>query len=148
METLRQTLLDLLTNDPGLSAILTGGVLDASTLPEDGGGAGSAPRQTGNVRIKPYAVVRWRARNRMHEGVQKFRAGNGTVEIYNYQQRGYDIIDQAIDQEITLLDDAYLNVTDRALVHLTYIHDSPEIPTTELGLAPCRFVRFDVVDFR
>lgn len=148
METLRQTLLDLLKNDTALSAILTGGVMDASELPDDGGGAGSAPRDLGNVRIKPYAIIRWRAGSRMHGDIPGFRASSRAVEIYNHQQRGYDVIDQAIEREIDLLDNAYLNVADRTLAHLTFIHESPEIPTRELGLIPARFVRFMVVDFR
>lgn len=148
MGTLRQTLLNLLLNDPTLQGLLPGGILDASTLPDDGGGAGSAPRQAGNVRIQPYAIVRWRATNRMHADIKKFRAGQGTVEIYNHQQHGYDVIDAAIDREIALLDDAYLQVTDRQLAHLTYAYDSPEIPSKSLGLIPTRFVRFELVDFR
>lgn len=148
MATLRQALFELLTNDPTLQSILTGGVFHAENLPDDGGGAGSAPRDPGNVRIKPYAIIRWRASARTNADVQKFRSGQGSVEIYNHQQHGYDIIEQAVAREIALLDDTYLTVSDRQLAHFIYMHESAEIPTKELGLIPCRFARFQLIDFR
>lgn len=146
MPPLRQAVRELLANDVTLAAILTGGVRDAETLPQDGGGAGSAPRQTGGVRVAPYAVIRWRSRNRMDTGVNDFVAGRGTLEIYNHQDVGYDIIELAMQREIVLLNNKYLTATDRQMVHVLWVQNSEEVPTKASGIAPVRFVRFEVID--
>lgn len=148
MPTLRELVKSTLTGDATLTALLPGGFMDANDLPQDGGGAASAPRQADAVRINPFGIIRYRAGSRTQADVPSLRSGRQSIEIYVYEDVGYGVIDAAIDRLIVLLDNTYLYPTDRAIVHLLHSFDSEEIPAEEFGNAPSRFARFDIVSTR
>jgi len=148
MPTLRELLQSTLTADATLTALLPGGFMDANDLPQDSGGAASAPRQGDGIRINPFGIIRYRAGNRTQADVPSLRSGQQSIEIYVYEDVGYGVIDAAIDRLITLLDNTYLYPTDRAIVHLLNSFESEEIPAEEFGNAPSRFVRFQTVSTR
>lgn len=148
MPTLRELVKSTVEADATLTALLPGGFMDANDLPQDGGGAGSAPRQADEVRINPFGIIRYRAGNRTQADVPSLRSGQQSIEIYVYEDVGYGVIDAAIDRLITLLDNKYLYPSDRAIVHLLHTFDSEEIRAEEFGNAPSRFVRFQTVSIR
>lgn len=146
MAVFREVLKTTLTSDAALMLILTGGVQDASTQPQDGGGASSLPTESNGVTVKPFASIRFGS-SRM-AGVQKINAQAGSVELYFYQDTGYDKIEQAITRALALLNDQYLSADDRALAHLSQPFISGDTMAEELGNLPCRFLRFAVTDIR
>jgi hypothetical protein len=144
MVALRALIKQTLEADAPLMVLLPGGILDADELPRDGGGSASAPRQADEIRINPFAIVRTRDGNRTQMEIPARVTERETYEIYLYQDVGYDVIEQAIRRVIAVLNNQYLNATDRALAHLLYTFTSGEIPAEEFENAPCRFVRFQV----
>lgn len=146
MPTLREVVKNTLEADVILTGILPGGIFDASELPQDGGGASSAPRQSDGVRINPYAIIRWG--NSAGYPPHKVYAEQGSVEIYFYQDTGYAIIEQAISRVKALLNDVYLEASDRVLAHVSFAFNSREVPADELGGAPCQFSRYSIIHVR
>lgn len=145
MATLRAAIKSTLTGDAPLMALLTGGVLDAQDLNFTGEGAYEAPREADGVTLKAHAVVRWGERSPTGRAV-KVRAKLETVEIYVYQDTGFDVIESAILRMCSLLEDTYVTTDDRALAHITeQSFVSGELPAEELGNAACKFVRFFIV---
>lgn len=146
MATLRQAFKSALTNDATLTALLTGGILDSSVdLDYTGEGASQAPREADEITLKPHAVIHWGGRS-PNGAARKVRGKLETVEVYVYQDTGFDVIESAILRMCSLLEDQYLSVTDRALAHITeQSFTSGELPAEELGNAACKFVRFFVV---
>lgn len=145
MAVLRDVLLTTLSADATLAALLTGGVLDVSTMPQDQGGAGSAPRESDGITIMPHARVRfisatpirparlWRLSPKLHG-----------VEVYLYQPRGYDSIDAAMRRLETLLHDTYLDADDTRLAHFEFAFESTDLTAEELEGAAMRFCRFTI----
>lgn len=146
MATLRQTLKTTLEGDATLTAILPGGILDSDDMPQDGGGASSAPRTSDGVQINPFAVIRLGASNAF--GSRKVGAERESAEIYFYQDTGYDLIERAIGRVKTLLHDEYLEGDDRQIAHFLYTFSSQEVPADELGEVPCRFSRYQINTIR
>ena len=141
MAVLRDVLRTTLSGDETLAALLTGGVLDVSTMPADQGGAGDAPRESNGV-IKPHARVKLNGGPAM----QPWRLSPllNTAEIYVYQPKGYATIDAALDRVKVLLHDAYLSSDDTQLAHLVHAYVSPDLVADELGGAAMRFTRFNL----
>lgn len=148
MTVLTEVVKNTLANDATLAALLTGGVFDAEDEQRAGGGAKSAPRLADGARVEPYAMLRWRAANRMADAVNALMPERETLEIYNYQNKGYVTIHQAIAREMKLLNDQYLAAEDREIAHFLYLFTSGEVPAPEVGKAPCKFVRFQIVTIR
>lgn len=143
---LREEFKALLKTDDALNAILTGGIEDAQDRPQDGGGQGSVPRESDGVTILPHAVIRW-GPDTEYPPIQ-IGAELGTVEVYLYQDTGYDAIEAAISRMKSLLNHRYMQVDDREFVHVRQIFVSGETVADELGGAPTRFVRYAVVHVR
>lgn len=148
MGTLRTEIKAALTGNAALMAVLTGGVLDAQDLPHDGGGAGSAPRLADRVQVKPYAVIRWGSDTGYQQDSNALGAGRETFEVYIYQHKGYDTIEDAVGKIKALLNDQYITATDRAIAHVLYVQTSGELPSKELGMASCKFSRYQVIHIR
>lgn len=148
MGTLREEIKTTLTGNAPLNAVLTGGILDAEDLPHDGGGAGSAPRLADTVRVEPYAVIRWGNDTSYQADSNALGAGRELFEVYIYQHKGYVTIEQAVGMIKTLLHDQYITATDRAIAHVLYVQTSGELPSKELGMASCKFIRFQVIHIR
>lgn len=144
MATLRNVFRTTLEADATLSALLTGGIFDASELDYTGQGAMQAPRESDGVQLKPHAVIRWTVSTPIGSS---FKVGGEaeTVEVYVYQDVDYDVIESAIIRMKVLLDDVYLTADNRALAHVNKVFTSGEIPAEELGMASSRFVRFTII---
>ena len=139
---IRQALEQYLEADTALMALLTGGVFDADDLPQEGMGQGWVPRLPDSPRIAPFCVVAWKSTNRF--GQFQLRAGVQTLEIYVYQDTGYDTIKQATTRLIELLDDSYWTVSDQSKTHFEWTTTGPETMDDGLADAPLQFVRFEV----
>lgn len=141
MAVLRDVLRTTLAGDATLAALLTGSVLDVSTMPPDQGGAGDAPRAANGV-IKPHARVKMIGGPAMEPW--RLSPKLTSVEIYVYQAKGYATIDAAIARIGEMLHDRYLNADDFALAHLIHAYFSPDLVADELGGAAMRFTRFSL----
>lgn len=146
MSDFRTALRTTLESDTVLMTLLTGGVWDASELPRDGGGESTFSRETDGVRLKPIAVIRFRASSVYSANL--IGAERGTLELYFYQDIGYDVIEQAITRAKTLLNHVFITADDRALAQLEYDFTSGDVPGAELSDAACRFMRFAVYEIR
>lgn len=142
MATLHNAFKAVLTSDSTLMALLTGGIFDAAVLDYTGEGASQAPRQSDGVTLKPHAVIRWGA-GTPNGSSYKVAGEVESVEVYVYQDTGYDVIESAILRMRTLLGDRYLTTDDRALAHvLKTPFKGPQITEEALGMAACQFDRF------
>lgn len=146
MAVFRDVLRTTLENDAPLAAILTGGVFDASELPQDGGGMSSFGRTADGITLKPMLVIRFRASNQFSASL--INAERGTLELYFYQDVGYDQIELALTRTKALINHVFLTAADRAIAHLEYAYTSGDLMAEEMGDAPCRFMRFIVTDIR
>lgn len=136
--TLRQTLED----DATLAGLLTGGVFDASELPDDGltPGMTGSPWGSDGV-LQPCAVIRWRGQNpfgpHWETGSERI-----FVEVYLYGMR--TSIDSAADRLNVLLNAAILSADSRN-VRIKKAGGALEVPTPELGNVNGRMCRFQAV---
>jgi len=141
MPPLREALKAHLTSDSTLTALLTGGVLDADALPMDGGGAGSLPLAVDGVSVRPFAVLRWRGTSAKEI---PWKTERRTLEVYIYQERGYDIIEQAKRRIKGLLIRQMVKADDAAICMFHWVQDSGEFASPELGNLACEMSRFFV----
>lgn len=142
MTTLRTAVKELLEADAMLSALLTGGVLDADDLPRDGGGVDYAPRDATGVRIAPFAVLRWKQSTPFDS--QHVRAEKQTLEVYLYADSGYSTIESAANRVKSILHQSQVNGDDRSLVTVLYVYQSSELVADELNQCPMQFQRYEV----
>ena len=140
MATLREAIINLLSADSTLSALLTGGVFNAEDFSFDGGGSDEIPRQADGVLIDPFGIIRFGDSDKFGPRDVKGRMQN--IEIYVYDNVGYTTIDAAIDRLDALLDQVRITADDRQLAYLEYAHDSKELDAPELEGVACRFIRF------
>lgn len=147
MATIEAVLKQTLTNDATLAAILTGGVFDASVFPFDQGGVDKVPRDTDGIAAIPFAIIRWQASNRTGE-ITAIGGELGTVEIYLYQDTGYDQIELAVSRIKTLLNRQELSGSTRQLAYFEYGYTSGEMNAEELGGIACKFSRYSVTQVR
>ena len=142
MAGLRQVFRTTLENDASLGALLTGGIFDAEELDYTGESASSAPREADGVTLKPHAVIRWGSGS-PSGNAYKVAGELETVEVYVYQDTGYDVIERAILRMRTVLGDQYLAADDRALAHVSkQPFKGPQTVDDALEMAACQFVRF------
>lgn len=145
MPTLRETVKSTLEADATLMALLTGGVFDSQDFDFTGEGMRDAPKETDGVSMAPHAVVHFGERS-PNGNARKVRGKLENLEIYVYQDTGFDVIEGAIIRMCSLLEDKYLSTSDRALAHITEdSFTSGELAAEELGYCPSKFVRFFVV---
>ena len=140
MATLRETLKTFLNADTLLAALLTGGVLDSSDLPEGASSIRDVPHE--GAKIKPFAMLRWRGTtNKEVMGLTERR----TVEIYLYQHRGFTTIERAKRRIKTILHRTQLPAADAsiAMFHWSGL-DTGEFPANELGGASADMSRYYV----
>ncbi len=141
MATLREAVKTLLEGDSTLMSLLTGGVLDASDLSFDGGGMDELPHEDESSLIKPCAIIRWQDADQFGSNLQ-IRGRVQAVEIYVYENSGYNTIDSALNRLSALLDQVRVNADDRQLAYFVYSHESREMNAPELAGIPFRFMRF------
>lgn len=140
--TLQATLRTTLEADVTLTGLLTGGIFDASELPEDGltPGMTNTPWDAYGV-LQPCAVIRWRGQNPYgpHWDLGSERL---FFEVYLYGARSS--IDSAADRLNVLLN-AVIVVADSRNVRIKKAGGALEIPTPELGNVNGRMLRFQAV---
>lgn len=146
MATLAEAVTTLLNGDATLSALLTGGVFNAESFSFDGGGADEAPYESNGILIQPFAVVRFREADVVNP--VKVGAEMQSVEVYIYDNVGYDTIESALSQIKSLLNFIDVVADDRSLAYFQCTHISSEIDAPELGNVPCKFIRFTNLQIR
>lgn len=146
MATLRNATRTLLENDAALKLLLTGGIMDASELPLDGGGSSSVPLDTNGVTAKPFAVLRWGDENETSYAV--LEAEDQALEVYVFGAIGYAVIDSAISRIKRLLNRQILYPDDREMASFHYVYASREMAADEFGGLPARFMRFIITHIR
>ena len=126
--------------DATLIAILTGGIYDASELPEDGLTPAAAPGAYTGTRLKPCAVIRFRNQNETQiVGASKRRF----FEIYFYQGVGQSSIDAAAARCRTLLHPhARSKTTAGQVYYTTWMDDAGDLVADELGGAAMSYSRY------
>lgn len=146
MADLRAIVKTALSGDGALAALLTGGFLDASDLSRDGGGINEAPKESDNVRIKPFCITRWRESNELLPDA--LSPEGETIEIYVYGDKGYDTIDPALTRIFRVLHKFNPVPDDRDFAHFWRTHISGEMLAEEYAYAPMRFIRFRITTIR
>jgi len=141
--TFQSDLMATLTGDSALSAILTGGWWDSETLPREGMTLSHAPKQADGVKIAPFGVIRRRGMN--DEGIRDLNAERGSVEFYIYAHKGYATIEGAVSRLKVVLNEKLLVSSDVSLAFIKFAHLSGELVAEELGGAPFKFVRFNLI---
>jgi hypothetical protein len=135
-------------------AVLTGGIYDSEDMDTSGWSADDAARESDGVRLKPFAVVRFKSTNPF--GPRGVEAERGSVEIYCYADSGVDTLDSAIGMIKTLLNRHsgkkigrfFWGTSNRSLAHLVFDHASGAIPAEEFGGCPSMFIRFMLTQTR
>ena len=141
--TLQSDLIQMLSGDSILSAILTGGWWDAETLPRQGISMSNAPKSSDGVSIAPFGVIRQRGMT--DEGIRDLNAERGSVEFYIYADKGYALIEGAITRLKVLLHRGVLTSSDVSLAHFQFTFVSGELMADEIGNVPFKFCRFSLI---
>lgn len=147
MATLRNVIRTTLEGNAGLTALLTGGIYDASELPREGlTPTNTAAAFDANGRLKPTAILRWRgAAPTETEPIGEERR---FVEIYVYQDQGYEVIDSAIALIKPLLHRQEFSADGLRFVSLRWAGDLGEMVADELQSASMNRSRYEVVVLR
>ena len=120
--TIRAHLRATLEGDATLTGILTGGIYDASELPQDGLTVSAVPGAFDSLdRVLPCAVIRFRE---MSETAISGHSRRRFAEIYVYQHRGMDLVDAALARCRALLHPHKQFTTDGGQVYYTTWVDS------------------------
>ncbi len=144
MATLKDAVRTTLEGDATLSAILTGGVYDASEVERDGVTADNVQRDA-NGRVKPFAVLRWRGSAPdfvlgTHEAERRY------LEVWLYEDTGYTNIDAAERRIKTLLHrKTFADTDNEGLAWARWVHDLGESSADELGGASASMSRYEIV---
>ncbi len=146
MAVLADAVKTLLNNDATLAATLTGKVLDSEDFGRNGLTAESAPKETNNVTIKPFAHIVWATE--IMTAWNQLNAGRLDCEIYIYQHSGYRTIDVALWRINTLLHLQTVLADDVDSVHFERILVSQEFRAEEVANAPNKLIRFEVLKKR
>lgn len=144
---IRTDIRETLAADATLAAILTGGIYDASELPEDGLTPSGVPGAFDAVgRLSPVAVVRFSTMTETELiGASKRRF----FQIWIYDDVGYANIDTAQARCRVLLHRRKRFKTDGGTVYYTtWVDDTDEMRAEELGGKPMGMSRyyFDYVE--
>lgn len=147
MAKLRNLLKSTCESDAALADLLTGGWFIADDLPQGGMTPDDAPRSTNGVTILPFGVIRLRASNMV---VPLISGEAGSVEMYLYQDRGFDVIEQAITRLASrdLFHRVNLYPDNRAGVYMQVAFISDPLPDPDMGHAPMQFIRFALSQIR
>lgn len=131
-----------IANDASISQILTGGVHDFDSIEEqDKGGADWAPRQADGVRIAPHLKMRWGEATAYGENIL-LAAESESLELYIYQDMGYDKIEAVVRRLKTILHDSYFAGSDVDYSYMTFANLTRQTNAEELGDASLRLMSF------
>jgi hypothetical protein len=138
MATQREALKSYLEADGTLASFLTGGWMDGNDF-EERLQQNKIPRESDGTRIKPFGVIRWRT-SRPTEIVRS--SERRTLEMYFYQQTGFEIIESAIKRTKAILHRKQIQSDTEGLCMYHWQQHIGEIPAEELGFVSCELVRF------
>lgn len=126
-----------------LTAVLTGGIFDASELGRQGLLPSTTGLYSGQV-LNPCAIIRWGDTNTFgpHYAPQSERA---FFEVYVYEDDGYASIDTAIRLIKQTLHRTAYTADNQRLNWVNWIHNSSELDAPELGGAAMKFARFELI---
>ncbi len=141
MASLQDTIRLALEGDATLTAILTGGIFDASELDREGLSLGDV--QDTNNKVKPCAVLRWRGSNPTGP-TDRLNAEARFLEVYLYEDMGTVNIEAARRRIKQLLHRQSFLATNFGLVWLRWAGDQGEFSADELGGASADMARFEV----
>lgn len=143
MANLRATIKARAAANATVLSLATGGVHDSDSIDQlDGGGMDFAPKESDGVRIAPHVIVRFKDATQITP--YELPAMARAVEMYVYDNHGYDTIDQIVKALITEFHDEYLTADDRSFAHMQWIFTGAEMPAEEYGMAPSKFIRFNI----
>lgn len=133
----------LLEADSTFADPLTGGIYDASELPEEGLTPTEAPGAWDAYGVlKPCAVIRWRGSVPV-DAYPENGSERRTVEVYVYQQDGIDTVDAAISRLAVLLN-RYRLIASGKSYHFKRAGTMGEFVADEVGGANAMMARFQV----
>jgi len=138
MADMREALRNFLNADSTLSTLLTGGFVDAYSLPSEWS-IDDVPND--GVIIIPFSVLRWRAAVPTEINIDT-QTERRTVEIYIYQQKGYDLIEQAKRRIKTILHRTRVQSDDAGICMYHKLPDIHDFFAKEIGGAAaggCKF---------
>ena len=135
MATMRDALRAFLNADATLTALLPGGFVDANSLPSEWS-ISDVPRD--GAMITPFAVLRWRGAVPTEIDLSERR----TVEIYIYQHKGYDIIEQAKRRIKTILNRTKVSSDDAGICMYHKLPDLHDFSAEEIGGAAASGCKF------
>lgn len=141
MASLREALLAYLEADPTLmdASHLPGGIYDASVLPKDGLSFADLP-MTDN-KIDAFGIIRWRTSSPTEHPDSTERK---FLEIWLYDQRGYDRIDAAKHRLKQVLNRTIIGAEDVGAGMYHWAQDGSDTNAEEYDSAAASFVRFYV----
>lgn len=147
MATFRATLQATCQDDATLHALLGDRWYIANDLPRGGMTPNDAPRAANGVTFLPFGVIRVRSASTVAPLVTGMA---GSVEMFVYQDRGYDTIDAAINRLTSrdLFHRANLDPDDRAGVYMQVAFISDPMPDPDMDNAPMQFIRFQTSEIR
>ena len=141
--TLRDSLRAYLQADSTLMGLLSGGLLDANSLPRDGGGMSSVPLAGDGLTILPFAILRWGVTT-PKEIVRNSERRN--LAIFIYQESGYGQI-EAVQARLKMrLHRQRLSASDAGIAMCHWLNDTGEFPAPEFGNCAGSISRY-VVDY-
>lgn len=140
--TIRAKIKGVLEADTTLTGILTGGIYDASELPQDGLTPEAVPGAYSGVRLLPCAVIRFSTRSETQiVGASKRQF----FFIWFYQHVGYDQIELAMARCRALLHPHVQHkTTGGKVIYTTFVDDDADLVADELDGAAMARSRFYV----
>lgn len=136
-----------LEGDSDFATPLTGGIYDASELP-DQGLTPSQPQEAwdANGVLKPSAVIRWRGWS-PYGPYNVSGSERGFVEIYLYEVNGVAVLETAANALKALMHRNRM-IADGATYWFRLIHQTGIVPADEVGGAQSLFCRFSCIRVR
>ena len=142
MAVVHDNIRDFISADSIIASLLTGGVHDFNTIDEqDKGGADWAPRETNGVRIAPHLKMRWGEASPYGENIL-LAAESESLELYIYQDTGYDINDAVTRRLKAILHNSYFTGDDVDYSYMTFANLTRQTNAEELGDASLRVMSF------
>ena len=131
-----------------LTAVLTGGIYDASELGRQGLTPDATGLYTGQV-LNPCAIIRGRGANPFgpHYTADN-RSERAFFEIYFYEDNGFVNVDNALNLTKKLLDRSQHTADNGSIWWVNWVNDSGELDAPEYGAAAMKFSRYELIYVR
>jgi hypothetical protein len=138
--TIRAHLLATLQADEDLTDILTGGIYDASSLPQDGLTPSAVPSAFSGARLLPCALIRFR---NVSETAILGASKRRFFDLYFYQASGQDQIDAAMARFLVLLHRRkQFKTDDDQVYYTTWVENVGDLTADEFEGAAMSYSRY------